>query len=375
MADRAQQQSDLLNGWKEIAEFLEVDKSTAQRWAKTRGLPVRYLPGPKSRVVASASDLDAWRLAGPAVAPPEPLDDGGNLATSAIGKHSAPVQPPTRRRWLGYAVAGCGGVGLTVLGIGAARLYFFRNQRPNAYRVEGATLIVSGVSGAELWRHTFEGQLSEEAYQSSQGPKKCIFSDVDGDGHTETLFSFIGRDVHSERSLYCFDSAGRVRWRFTPGRTVVDNLNRTWSPPYLITAFEVVDSRKSKTKSVVVSSVHNYSFPTQVALLDGKTGRLLSDYWHRGHLLHLAIADLDGDGEPEILLGGVNDALEHRQATLVVFDQHNLSGSSRNPQGKTYFKDWLRARRNTSYFFQEHRSTWSRSSTRWRMSPSPQAGL
>jgi len=32
------------------------------------------------------------------------------------------------------------------------------------------------------------------------------------------------------------------------------------------------------------------------------------------------MADIDGDGEPEILLGGVNDAPEYRQATFVVFD-------------------------------------------------------
>lgn len=71
--------------------------------------------------------------------------------------------------------------------------------------------------------------------------------------------------------------------------------------------------------------------------LDGKIGKVLSEYWHRGHLRQLAVADLDNDGEPEVLLGGVNDAPEYKQATLVVLDQKNISGSSRDPQERPYF--------------------------------------
>jgi hypothetical protein len=50
----------------------------------------------------------------------------------------------------------------------------------------------------------------------------------------------------------------------------------------------------------------------------------------------MASADIDGDGEPEILLGGVNDALEYKRATLVIFDHRNISGASKNPNGGVY---------------------------------------
>jgi hypothetical protein len=33
--------SQFLTGWKAIAGHLGVDKSTAQRWVKTRGLPIK----------------------------------------------------------------------------------------------------------------------------------------------------------------------------------------------------------------------------------------------------------------------------------------------------------------------------------------------
>jgi hypothetical protein len=75
-----------------------------------------------------------------------------------------------------------------------------------------------------------------------------------------------------------------------------------------------------------------------VSVLDAKTGKLLSEYWHRGHLLHMVSADLEGEGEPAILLGGVNDAPEYKRATVVIFDHRNISGASKNPKGGVYFQ-------------------------------------
>jgi hypothetical protein len=142
----------------------------------------------------------------------------------------------------------------------------------------------------------------------------------------------------SEQDLVCFNSIGQIRWKFVAGREVTDNLGRTFAPPYGLTAFAVVRPRDSKSSQVVVSSLHNWSFPNQVALLDGKTGKLISEYWHRGHLTELAVADLDHDGHPEILLGGVNDAVEYKCATVVVFDHRKVAGSAGDPRGQPYFQ-------------------------------------
>ena len=48
--------------------------------------------------------------------------------------------------------------------------------------------------------------------------------------------------------------------------------------------------------------------------------------------------DVDGDGEPEVLLGGVNDAPEYKQATLVIFDHRRISGATVDPEGRVYFQ-------------------------------------
>jgi len=53
---------DGLDSWKEIARHLNRDVRTAQRWERTRGLPVHRLPGgAKAGVYALKGQLDAWR--------------------------------------------------------------------------------------------------------------------------------------------------------------------------------------------------------------------------------------------------------------------------------------------------------------------------
>jgi hypothetical protein len=58
---------DRFDGWLEIAAYLKIDPRTAQRYEKTRQLPVGRRPhgGPKSPVVAFKKDLDRWLGANP----------------------------------------------------------------------------------------------------------------------------------------------------------------------------------------------------------------------------------------------------------------------------------------------------------------------
>jgi adenylate cyclase len=59
---RIQPSPDVLDSWKEIAEYLGRDVRTVIRWEQTRGLPVHRLPGGrKSAVYARRSELETWR--------------------------------------------------------------------------------------------------------------------------------------------------------------------------------------------------------------------------------------------------------------------------------------------------------------------------
>ena len=343
----------------------------AQTLEKDHNLPVRRsFESPKSPVFALVAELNSWK-AGIRSAPPENgvgLEDGsfpepepsaqrpsagaegqrdlgvpqhkkldGGLgedeAVSENGTGLPTDKRPNRRYWLRYgALTALAGAGATIAGLRLLRA----NKLPTSYNINGATLSVLAADGELLWRHTFPVQLIPDAYKPNN--KACVFADLDGDGKPETLLSYYPLDRPSDRSLMCFDARGRRRWEFHPGKTVVDNLRRQFERPYWPNSFEVIQSRTTKSARVVVSSNHHYSFADQVAVLDGKTGRLLSEYWHRGHLLHLAVTDLDGHGEPSVLLGGVNDAPEYKQATLLIFDCLHISGATRNPRGGVYFQ-------------------------------------
>ena len=66
-------------------------------------------------------------------------------------------------------------------------------------------------------------------------------------------------------------------------------------------------------------------YPDQVVVLS-HTGTVLGEYWHSGQLSYGDLADLDGDGNQEILLGGMSNG--YHAATLVVLDPHDLGGAS-----------------------------------------------
>jgi len=315
-----------LRGWKQIADYLRVSIRTAQNMEKDQRLPVRRGAGIKGQVFALTNEVEEWRL---------------NEAPSPASILQEPESPraadKSRRQWL----SAVGGSTLLAAGAGLGYLLsgFVGRGRgvPAEFRVEGSRLIVSSKDGGELWRHIFARDLTENDYRMDT-LRPCLFADLSKDNKTETIFSVRPRAVEDERSVICFSSIGELLWKFVPGTTVTDNLGRSCAPPYWPNSFQVVRSRTAAPSTVVVSSNHNWSFPNQIAVLDGRTGKLLSEYWHRGHLLHMANVDIDGDGEPEVLLGGVNDAPEYKQATLVVFNNRRISGASKNPTGGVYFQ-------------------------------------
>ncbi len=293
------------------------------------------MDGPKARVWAYADELDSWHerfcnreKCGSSASPP--ASDPAPLPVSPHGALS-------RRGWFGVTLAGA--VGATCL-VAAAKRVWPEPYLPSGYRVEGRTLTVLGDRERILWRHRFPARPEPDAYT---GTYTAQFADVDGDGQQETLFVYGLSGLAMK--LICFDSSGRAKWEFVPGHAVVDNERRSFAPPFMISSFVVTSGM------VAVSSAHHWSFPCQIALLDGRTGALLSEYWHRGHLRHLALGGVSGKRLPDLLAGGVNDAPEYKQATLVVLDQNGVRGCNRTPDGRPYFQDMDQGAERAAVFF------------------------
>ena len=90
-------------------------------------------------------------------------------------------------------------------------------------------------------------------------------------------------------------------------------------------AVRVLKATDKQPARIVVSSIHDTWWPSQIAILDAN-GKTISEYWHSGALTYMILADLDGDGKEEIVLTGVSE-YDH-QATLVVLDPDKVFGAS-----------------------------------------------
>jgi hypothetical protein len=301
-----------LSSWKEIASFLGVSERTAQKWEAERALPVQRMPGTRGRISADPEALARWRsetLRGPSLR--------------------------SRRRPLQYYAA----VATALIGILAYFLVrgHFTTQPAGpavAHRLDGSTLTVTDKDGNVAWRHAFSDPFFAASYDSYIADKERKVLHVSlgaGDNSTRTLFVYdpITREK-AGTTLFCFSQRGEVQWQFTPGKVVSDQAE-TFSRVYYITDFHVAQLEKGGPERILVTSHHAQWEPCQFAILDAGTGQVVSEYWHSGFLPMMEIADLDGDGTQDVLLGGVNNG--YHAATLVVLDPRNVAGASTQAPG------------------------------------------
>ncbi|MGA8030356.1 MAG: hypothetical protein WB992_24700 [Bryobacteraceae bacterium] len=305
-----------LTTWAEIATHLDVSIRTAQTYEEKHGLPVHRLPGEKARVYAYSEELDSWKqhARGGAQHHSESAMDGqSKSAQPTIGTASQ----SSRRNWYWLCAA-------AILALSSGSL-FFRSRDPLAdFRVQGNSVIGVSQNGRELWRHVFQEPVIENGYQAPLRYQRNWLGIFPGERVPALLFTFIPvTHTESGDKLFCFDDRGKVRWSFTPGRTVYDLGGSVMVPPYFINSVKVAAAKQAANTRIVISSNHYKDQPDQVAMLNS-VGHVVGEYWHPGHLLHMALADLDGNGKPVLLLGGVNNG--YHQATLVVLDPLRVRG-------------------------------------------------
>lgn len=299
--DSTKPPSSELGSWKEIAQHLGVTVRTAQKWGAVRGLPVKRAAGQKGRVWTTTEELDRWQR--------------------------QPLQP---HFWASLAFARWTAIvasALLLIEVGVlAGLYAQELLKgpPSRMLHESGSLVVTDAQGHGLWRKTFDGGFrSGETPERKLAFKGAWFGDLDGDGRVELLYIHNPASREQDGStVYCFSDRGEVKWRFEPGH-VVHTAHETIPPPFVADTLAVIGV--GGNQKVVVTSHHPTFHPAQVALLSA-SGKLLGEYWHSGRLPYLEIVDLDGEGKPEILLGGISAG--YRSATLVALDPAAVRGAS-----------------------------------------------
>lgn len=275
----------LLRTWKEIAASLGVTVRSAERWEKQAGLPVyRQGGGRKARVFAYSDELQKW------------LEQGG-MALREAGAASQPV-----RRWPRLLVP----VGI-LAAVAAAAIVLWQTgvwpaRVPHSWRLAAGHLSIEDDRHRLCWDKVLPP--FDAAYEV-ETTDKVLIADIDGDGQVEVVLNYVPRDVVEKGgSLLCFDHRGRLRWEHQYGVWKTFG-NRTFAPTYRGTLLRSV--RVHGQYRLLTVANHIIWYPSQVALLDPRTGKLVEEYWHPGAIYECVLHDLDHDGQDEVILGAINN--------------------------------------------------------------------
>ena len=321
---------NILTSWKEIAAYLDRNVRTCVRWEQRYGLPVHRLErDSKAKVFAYKDQIDEWLAE---------RSTGGTSKPNGQGLAGSLLRPFP----IVFALAGLAA---------AAYFLFFRGSAaaspsvPADFRISGSELVITDKAGQELGR--FETRVHnlapEDEYRShfgdlSQGDDYVIpwphikIIDLDGDARSEVLFSVQTKFDVGEGTLICLDDQARELWRFAAGRELVIN-GQTFRPDYRIFGFNVEDYDGDGDLEVLMISFQKPDWPCQTVLLDA-AGKVEGEYWNAGYFMDARAGDLDGDGDKELVLSGVNN--EYGRGCVAIFEAGDLRGGS--PQTDKAFR-------------------------------------
>jgi hypothetical protein len=329
------QPSDRLDGWKEIAAYLDRDVTTAIRWERERELPVHRLPGARrSSVHAFRREIDAWLIADPVRRPSlqPPVADGAHPESALLT--SRPSRPRTAARVLSKTTAVVAvGLLLVVAATAGIRRGYARVQVPLVDRIElQPTGLIAFAGDAVAWRHPFgERRLFMGLIGPNARPTpRYAIADVNGDGAPEVVASLSfadgGNVFHDE--LHCFSAAGQALWSLTLRDEIVFAEGR-FGPDWI--DGHVIVLRVDGQARILWSQNHHTWWPGLLVVLDGR-GRRLSTFVQAGQIRALAVSERQG--RPLVLVGGMNNA--YRAAALAVLDGSSLRGHAPVPAGSAY---------------------------------------
>lgn len=322
---------DRLEGWKDIANFFGKGVRTVQIWEKEFGLPVHR---EMKRVWAVRGELERWRQTHQVLAAAEEIVE-------------TPIEPPAElpppaeplRFWAN--TRGRAAIGLSLcllLALGAVAYARWVPGPAVDYTVQGKVLRLVDAQQRVSWQWELPTAPPEEVRGGTQQlpDLRGLFLDVDGDGEREFLYRYWPADLGKQGSvLYCFDQRGKLRWTYEAGRALELENGKKLGGTYVLRHVAVLAHPRPDGGRIVISSHHGWDWPHQIAVLTA-AGQLVEEYWHPGWIFSMDVADLDGDGADEVLLGGVNNGYgdgEEHGATLVVLDARALGGQGRVPKG------------------------------------------
>jgi len=215
------------------------------------------------------------------------------------------------------------------------------SNNPYYARVENSVLNVYNEEGKLLWQKSVPGvpdATNRDLFDSNRGEKRYLnICDIDGSGKNVLLLSGEKSEgPYSTDSLYCFNFDGSLRWvtgtqLYTNFKGFKDAQKSRWR---IIEFMTVKPKLKAKPGLYVIASDVIFPF-SKLMEIDSETGRVIQSFTNPGRLEKIISLDVNGDGNKEIVLGGINMA--YRRACVVVIDPLYFQGAG--PTKGDYFTD------------------------------------
>jgi hypothetical protein len=337
-------QEEPLSGWKAIAGHLGMSVRGAQR-LEENGLPVHRPAGggrrAKGTVFAFPSQLNDWvrrqqrAPSGEAKESPllqklPPRLEGLGSSAPAAGRGSARPESGLpiwkfrygriARRWVAAGL---------LLALAAVLLLSLKQDPDPHFTVEvhGRRLLAVDRTGEILWSYEWDRGMTPFLVERFPAARTV---DLTGDGRNEVVavLQAVEYDPAARSKIVCLNSRGSLLWEYFPGAKMTFG-SVEYADQYRIHDFSVSPaSPDSPRRFVVVVANHVPGFPSQVSILNA-AGERVGEYWHTGYIFNHAVADLDGDGKPELLLGGINNLA--RKPSLAVVDPETRDAISPSP--------------------------------------------
>lgn len=209
----------------------------------------------------------------------------------------------------------------------AALLKTPADTNPAKAAVRNSVLYVYNSAGQLLWTKEAPGLPNDSSnlVYRTDFEQQQLYSvvDIDGDSRNEVLLSNGSRPVGAG-TLSCYNSDGMLRWNYLPSGGIRWGSLDLSNQSYVINLFlPVVDKERRLYRLVVVAHALPH-WPAMIVSLDPQSGQVLHTYWHAGHPSVGLVADVNGDGKKEVVIGGVNNLFH--SAFVVILDPESFHG-------------------------------------------------